>query len=651
MVQNLNKSLPLPIAEQQLSKEPDHTALPRVPLHAVRMTRRSKKRTVRYKLIENPLRRAITLLLAMFAPLLGISYIIWLAAGAYVFFYNTTIQDNWKLAILAASVVIMLVTEIIRLSLVFTMSFSTVLARNPVQQQPQRGLRVALFMTFVPSSEDIGVLERTLRGAKKIDYPNEFLKIFVLDEGFGDLEQKLRNKESLSSDEKDRVHAVARMIKRLNNTYQGHQIIRISRACKPQYHHADGSLATRTKHGNINAAVDMINQNPKKYGTYDIIMGLDPDHRPKKEFVTRMISWFNDPNVAYVAGPQAYRNAMWNWVARLAESQQFVFHSLIQTAANTYGSPMLVGTSYAIRWSVMRQIGGMQSSITEDMATSYKVLTERNPRTNQPWIGVYTGEVLAEGEGPSSWGDFYKQQDRWSRGAIEYLFTGQFGKAMVKMARHHPLRVLHYCLLMAFYPVAAIAWLLTALNTLLYAFAPVEIRIVDPKTWLVFYGWVAVVQIGMYVWSRKNNVSPFEHTASWGFYGMFMSVISAPVYAAALFNTILRKPVGFNVTPKGKHATGDTLYVFRLNLYWGLFYLAVIAAIIIQNHTAPATLAWPIMGLLLSISPIIVWLLSKPWAKRHAAIEQNLIGLITKEDEGDALCENNIAKPSYGHAA
>lgn len=581
---------------------------------------------LRFRSVENWDKRIITICLAVLAPVAGVGYIVWLGfnAGQRLAEGPVDGQAQWQVTLLMVSLIIILCTETLRLSLVYMMSLSTSLARQPLPESVPDKLRAALFITFVPASEDIDVLERSLIGAKHIEFPKGRFTIFVLDEGYANLYEKLNSGEQITAAEHKRYYAVAQLIGRLNRKYSGHKIYRISRCGRKGYNHHRGRFAQRTKHGNINAALEEISRHPKRYGRFDVVMGLDPDHCPKPDFAYGMLGWFSHPNIAYVAGPQAYRNAQFNWVARLAESQQFVFHSCIQPAANTYGAPMLVGTSYAVRWRALESIGGMQSSITEDMATTYKLLSSTNNSSGKTWQGLYTREVLAEGEGPSSWGDFYKQQDRWSRGAMEYLFDGSFARALLQMVRKHPMRALHYLFLMSFYPVTAVAWLLTSFNALLYGIAGSDMQIVDPGLWLLMYGWVAIIQIAMYVWARRGNVSPFEFSSSWGFYGMFMSIISAPVYTAVLFKTLLCRPVGFTVTPKGSHATGDSWYVFRLNIVWSAFYAALIVLVVAQNHIAFSTLMWPVLGLLLSLSPILLWRVSMLRQSYHDEIISRL---------------------------
>jgi len=124
-----------------------------------------------------------------------------------------------------------------------------------------------------------------------------------------------------------------------------------------------GQFKGRTKHGNYNAWVDA------RGGDYDFFVSVDPDHVPLPSFCERLLGYFRDPDVAFAVGPQVYGNFD-NFVTKSAESQQFVFHGLIQRMGNYFRSPMLVGTNNAVRISALRDIGGLQDSITEDLATS-----------------------------------------------------------------------------------------------------------------------------------------------------------------------------------------------------------------------------------------------------------------------------------------
>jgi cellulose synthase/poly-beta-1,6-N-acetylglucosamine synthase-like glycosyltransferase len=107
-------------------------------------------------------------------------------------------------------------------------------------------------------------------------------------------------------------------------------------------------------------------------------VSVDSDHVPLPNFAERLMGYFHDPDVAFVVGPQVYGNYD-NFITRAAESQQYLFHSVLQRAANRFSTAMFVGTNNAVRLSALRAIGGLQDSITEDAATSIVWHSSTNP--------------------------------------------------------------------------------------------------------------------------------------------------------------------------------------------------------------------------------------------------------------------------------
>src|SRR6202034_502906 len=98
--------------------------------------------------------------------------------------------------------------------------------------------------------------------------------------------------------------------------------------------------ANKTKHGNHTRWLW------EYAGDYDVVMFVDTDHVPLPNFAERLLGYFRDPDVAFVVAPQVYGNYS-GFVTRSAESQQFLFHSLLQRAGNRLGAAMLVGTNNA----------------------------------------------------------------------------------------------------------------------------------------------------------------------------------------------------------------------------------------------------------------------------------------------------------------
>ncbi|MET8154688.1 glycosyltransferase, partial [Actinoplanes sp. NPDC005259] len=264
---------------------------------------------------------------------------------------------------------------------------------------------------------------------------------------------------------------------------------------------------------------------------------------------------------------------------------------------------MLVGTNNAVRISALRGIGGLQDSITEDMATSLVVHSGRNPDTGARWRSVYTPDVLAVGEGPSSWTDYFTQQHRWSRGTDEVIVTS-FAKFMWRLGFR---RGLHYALLTSYYPLTALAWLLGAANAVCYLVLGAKGVQVPMHVWLMLYVDAALFQVGLYVWNRRHNTSPHEDAGSSGLAGMLMSTLSTPVYVSSFLGALLRRNAGFVVTPKGDSASPDRLLTFAPGLRWAAFYVVLLISAPIGAHVHGAMWAWPAINLVICLVPPAIW--------------------------------------------
>lgn len=141
---------------------------------------------------------------------------------------------------------------------------------------------------------------------------------------------------------------------------------------------------------------------------------------------------------------------------------------------------MFVGTSNAVRIKALQQIGGLYDSITEDMATGFEMHRARNPVTGKKWKSVYTPDVLAVGEGPSAWTDFFTQQLRWSRGTYETILK-QYWKGFFSMP---PGKLFNYTMMIIFYPMSALNWILAALSCALFLGLGASGVNIDPTVWL-----------------------------------------------------------------------------------------------------------------------------------------------------------------------
>jgi cellulose synthase/poly-beta-1,6-N-acetylglucosamine synthase-like glycosyltransferase len=457
---------------------------------------------------------------------------------------------------------------VISLISLFIICRASLIARNPVPVRPQPGTSVAFLTTIVPSHEPLAMVRRTLEAALRIRHEGP-IDVWLLDEG----------------DDAD-VKAMCRELGVHHFTRRG-----VERLNQP-----DGQFKARSKHGNYNSWLDA--HGPE----YDFFVSVDPDHVPMPCMAERLLGYFRDPDVAFVVGPQVYGNYR-GFVTRSAESQQFLFHSLLQRAANRGGVSMLVGTNNAVRISTLAACGGLRDSVTEDLATSIVIHSARNPATHRRWRSVYTPDVLAVGEGPSTFTDYFIQQSRWALGGNEVVMR-QFPRAIRRLG---PRRTFHYALLIAFYPTTAIAWTLGVTNGLIYLILGGSGLTVSPSLWLMLYFDGAALQVGLYFWNRRHNVSPHEGQGSPGLAGMVISTLTVPIYATAMVAAARRRRSAFVVTPKGDAASRDSLGTFRRHLQWAAPILVGFFVAALRGTDNPWMCVWSVLALLVCLGPIAIW--------------------------------------------
>jgi cellulose synthase/poly-beta-1,6-N-acetylglucosamine synthase-like glycosyltransferase len=522
---------------------------------------------VRYRSLLGLERRhpARTFLITALCMLLEIAFVVWLLQPQHF------PQLEGSAAVNVANVFVVIsigVMEVMRMLNVISLSLASLAVRNPIPVRPSAEMRVAFATTIVPSSEPLEGVRRTLQAARRIVYEG-VVDVWLLDE------------------EDD--PAVREMCAELG-------IRHFTRRDIVAWNQTVGPYKARSKHGNYNAWIAAHGDD------YDVLAAVDPDHVPVPTYLERLLGYFRDPDVAYVVGPQNYANCE-NFVTMGAESQQFPFHSVIQRAANLYDCAMLVGTNNAIRISALRAIGGLRDSVTEDLATGFQFHTRRNQATGHRWKSVYTPDVLAHGEGPACWTDYFSQQMRWSRGTFEVL-RRDFWR---RFWRLHPGQLLHYGLITTFYPSMAIAWILGAIGAVLYLGVGASGIHVPVNVWVALYVDTAALQFALYAWNRRYNVSPYEVKGSFGLIGMLMSVLSSPLYASSLISATLGRPARFVVTPKGSAANPDRLLTFRRQLQWGCLIGGALVASLLLHRASLVACFWPLVAFAVCLTPIALW--------------------------------------------
>jgi cellulose synthase (UDP-forming) len=338
-------------------------------------------------------------------------------------------------------------------------------------------------------NEDLEVLERTIVGARSIDYPNA--RVWVLDDGRRDwLEEFCARK--------------------------GVGYLR-----RPDNRHA--------KAGNINHALALTD------GQFVAI--FDADFVPHRDFLYRTLGFFEDARIGIVQTPQRFFNpdpVQLNLGApRLFPDEQRFFFDRVLPSRDAWDAAFCCGSNCVIRRSALQLIGGIPTrSVTEDVLTTLALL-------RHGYVTRYLNEKLALGLSAESLTAFFVQRQRWCRGGVQVLFLrdGPLGPGLELMKR------------LLFFPIY---WLVQLPATLLLALMPIvylwtgvpPLHVASMDDFLGYQLATLVFFALTFAWLAPRSFVPVLTTAI----HMFMAIRLVPTALATLI-----KPFGepFRVTPKG----------------------------------------------------------------------------------------------------
>lgn len=356
-------------------------------------------------------------------------------------------------------------------------------ARRAPAPPPERGLSVDVFV--VAYKEPAWLVEKTLGAAVNMRYPH---KTFLLDDG--------------------RRSELASAAKRLGAAY-------ITRANNK---HA--------KAGNINHALE------KTDG--DIIVIFDTDHTPKGEFLERSLGHFRDSRVGFVQVMQTFSNRNESFISRAATETTDEFFGPICIGMDSWDSCTLFGTNALIRRSALKEIGGYQPGLTEDLATSIELHAAK-------WGSRYVHEPLAPGLSPADLKGFFVQQFKWALGVFGLLFT-VYPRRVFKLTWRQRLCYLTRMTCYLAGPYCA-AHILLAFFLLLGSGATHSLFAGYVVRYLPLFVLILIIQAySVHHWGRKP-----AHLR-WRAISLVYS--TWPVYVAALFCAMFRWKVDYLPTPK-----------------------------------------------------------------------------------------------------
>ncbi|MFN8169861.1 MAG: cellulose synthase catalytic subunit [Candidatus Nanopelagicales bacterium] len=428
---------------------------------------------------------------------------------------------------------------------------------------PAPGLRVAFITTFVPSSEPLDLLRSTLPAMQAADYPHD---TWVLDEG---------------GDER-----VRRLCEELGVRY-------FSRSGVRRYNLVAGPFTARTKGGNHNAWYDAFGDE------YDVVAQIDTDFLPRRDFLTRTLGHFSDPEVGFVGTPQVYGNGDTSFVARGASQQQYSFYGPLLRGLASRGHANMIGANHVVRVAALRDVGLYAGHLTEDLLTGMRIHAAG-------WRSRYVPEPLAVGEGPETWQAYFNQQTRWAFGCMDILrwHTPQLVREM-----HRRQAALYVALQQHYF--SGIATGLGLLLLVLYfatGIAPADVGLVEMLLWVTP---LVVARQLVTSWLQRFNPDP-DNDRGLHLAGRFMSIVTAPIYLLAAIGVMRQKRMVFKVTPKGEGQRDRTPITMILpHIAIAAVTVACLASVVVTGRTSLPMLFWAAVNAVVMVGFVAVVLTTR----------------------------------------
>lgn len=249
---------------------------------------------------------------------------------------------------------------------------------------------------YIPTySEPMSIVAPTIMGALEIDYPAAKKRVYILDDGYP---------RSKNSKDPKQAHELAQRSIQLQEFAKKHGAIWIGRE---NNNHA--------KSGNLNNAMN--------YSNGELLLILDADHVPTKDFLTKTVGFFTrDEKLAFVQTPHFFLNP--DPIERnlgfhnKLPAENDMFYRAVQKGLDLWNASFFCGSAAVIRRKAVESIGGFAySSITEDAASSIKM-------HQKGWKSAYYGRPMVAGLQPESFGAFIVQRLRWATGMMQ-IFVQQ----------------------------------------------------------------------------------------------------------------------------------------------------------------------------------------------------------------------------------
>ena len=148
-----------------------------------------------------------------------------------------------------------------------------------------------------------------------------------------------------------------------------------------------------------------------KYSDGEILVIFDSDFLPDRDFLRRIVTPFEDPEVSVAQSRWKIANFDQNFISVLGGTILMICHNVALEFIHLFkGTGVLCGSGEAIRKKDLIEVGGwLAGSLTEDIECSLRLIKKGKKL-------VYLNDLECHCETPHRFKDLCKQQMRWAYG-------------------------------------------------------------------------------------------------------------------------------------------------------------------------------------------------------------------------------------------
>lgn len=265
---------------------------------------------------------------------------------------------------------------------------------------------------------------------------------------------------------------------------------------------------------------------------YDIIVTIDADTSIYRDGLAHLVTNLIDgpPETAAVAGTVLVKNSRHSLLTRLQEWDYFLGIAVVKRIQSLYQGTLVAQGAFSAYWrDAIEAVGGWENTVGEDIVLTW-ALHKKGFRVN------YAENAFVFTEVPESYGQFFRQRQRWARGLIE-AFCRHPG-ILLKLRPYSPF--IYFNLLFPYLDAAFLLFFLPGLIAALFfeVYALVGIMTLLLLPLLVFIN--AFMYFHQRRIFRRHGLNIRRNIVGLIFYMFTYQVIMSPASLAGYLSELLR---------------------------------------------------------------------------------------------------------------